>query len=90
MCYAEWEKIFFRRNIYGNISKLLLGILIRSIREQQYISRAEICSDIGYSYPRIRDYEIENAVPTFDFNFKFSKIFGWSIDELIKVATEKI
>lgn len=54
MCYAKWEKIFFSRNIYGNISKLLLGILIRSIREQQYISRAEICSATGYSYPRVR------------------------------------
>lgn len=54
MCYAKWEKISFRRNIYGNISKLLLGILIRSIREQQYISRAEICSATGYSYPRVR------------------------------------
>ncbi|MBQ6920481.1 MAG: hypothetical protein IJQ72_01105 [Bacilli bacterium] len=49
ICYAKWEKIFFRRNIYGNISKLLLGILIRSIREQQYISRADICSATGYS-----------------------------------------
>ena len=90
MCYAKWEKIFFRRNIYGNISKLLLGILIRSIREQQYISRAEICSATGYSYPRVRHYEMGNTLPTLDFLFKFSKIFGCSIDELIKVATEKI
>ena len=37
ICYAEWEKIFFIRNKYGNISKLLLGIHIRSIREQLYI-----------------------------------------------------
>lgn len=90
MCYAKWEKIFFRRNIYGNISKLLLGILIRSIREQQYISRAEICSATGYSYTRVRHYEMGNTLPTLDFLFKLSKIFGCSIDELIKVATEKI
>ena len=90
MCYAKWERIFFRRNIYGNISKLLLGILIRSIREQQYISRVEICSATGYSYPRVRHYETGNTLPTLDFLFKFSKIFGCSIDELIKVATEKI
>lgn len=90
ICYAKWEKIFFRRNIYGNINKTILGWLIRSIREQQYISRAKICSATGYSYPRVRHYEMGNTIPTLDFLFKFSKIFGCSIDDLIKVATKKI
>lgn len=31
-----------------------------------------------------------NVLPTLDFMLKFKKIFGCSIDEMIKVATEKI
>ena len=90
LCYAKWERIFFKRNVYGEINKCLLGILIRSIREQQNISRAAICNATGYSYPRVRHFEMGNTLPTLDFIFKFSKMFGCSIDEMIKVASQKL
>ena len=89
-CYEKWEKTFFRRNIYGNIDKLLLGLLIRSIRTQKNVSRAELVSATGFSYPRVRHFEMGNTLPTLDFLFRFTKIFGCTIDEMIKVATEKI
>ena len=43
-----------------------------------------------YSYLRVRHYEIGNSLPTLNFMLKFKKIFGCSIDEMIKVPTEKI
>ena len=43
-----------------------------------------------YSYLRVMHYEIGNSLPTLNFMLKFKKIFGCSIDEMIKVPTEKI
>lgn len=74
--YEKLEETFFRRNIYGNIDKLFMGWFIHSIREQRNISRPAICTAAGYSYPRVRNFETGNALPTLDFLFKFSKTFG--------------
>lgn len=84
------EDILQKRNVYGDIDRFSLGSVFHSIMEQQNVSRATISNATGYSYLKVRHYEIGNALLTLNFLFKFSRIFGCSIDEKDKVATERI
>lgn len=87
--YEKWEKVFFKKPaIYQDIDKTILGFLLSAIREENNITRAAVANATGYSYPRVRHFELGNTLPTLDFLYKFSIIFGCSIDELIKEANK--
>ena len=82
--YKKWENIFFGEPLFNEIDKTHLGILLFSIRESHWFSRAEIADATGYSYAKVRHYEMGHTLPTLDFLYKFTQMFDCSIDELIR------
>lgn len=84
--YDKWEKCFFTKSNYREINKFQLGLLIRVIREQHHESWAAVASAAGCTYAKLNHIEMDHTLPTLEFLFRFSQMFGCSIDKLLKLS----
>lgn len=90
-CYSKYEKTFFKQHkVYGYFNACILGDLIQAVRKKHNIPRAAVTSATGYSYTRVRHFEMGNTIPPLEFLFKFAKMFHCSIDEMLKISSRTI
>lgn len=86
--YYKWVNVFFddREKMFKKIDKRTLGILLKKIRQDHNVTRLQLAYCMNWKYTSIRNYEKGISMPTTIFLFKFSQLFGCSIDELLQIS----
>ena len=89
--YAKYLQVFFDEQIVrGFIDKVILGILLETIRKKSKMSKIELSKTIKVSTRTIQRIEKGEILPTIEFLFLFCRIFDRSMDELLSYsAVEK-
>lgn len=87
--YAKYVQVFFDEQIIkGHIDKVILGILLETIRKKNLASKVELSKTIKVSTRTIQRIEKGEIVPSIEYLYLFCKIFDRSVDDILKLVTK--
>lgn len=83
--FEKWVEIFFKDRdcLYEELNPTILGKIMRLIRIDKAIKKTELAELLGVD--RATVFQIENGkrLPSLSYIYKFSNLFGITIDELL-------
>ena len=85
--YAKYVQVFFDEQIVkGRIDKVILGILLETIRKKANVSKIELSKTIKISTRTILRIEKGEIMPSIEYMYLFCEYLDREIGELISLA----
>ncbi len=84
--YKKWIEVFFENRLIKNhtINNLVLSEVMRKLRVDKRLTITESADILGVDRTTITRYENGERQPSILYLFKFCKLYGCSMDELIE------
>ena len=87
--FDKWVEIFFkeRNYLYEELNPIVLGKVLRLIRIDKNVRKTELAKQLGVDRATIFFIENGRRLPSLNYIYKFSRIFGIGIDEIIRLCS---
>ena len=87
--FDKWVEIFFkeRNYLYEELNPIVLGKVLRLIRIDKEVKKTALAESLQVDRATIFLIENGRRLPSLNYIYKFSQIFGIGIDEIIRLCS---